>query len=263
MKQIQMGALYMGKKVQINPTNPVFGGNIPQYDGKRMLRIGKAPGDGNQCRTLITWNVMDEMWSWSKTGTLLIADRVLALGFDKLAMQSAFHPHTVTLDGQSYLARFIPVGAPSNHRRALHHNAWDAALDQYGVDDTLWHWQGVSFWGTDRSDRLICRGETHPRDWRERIDARFCGFRPALEPLGVEMEKLPPFGQTLCQTLGVRPGEPFRLYQWTFAVLADGFLYKELYGAWKKLNNHDSLLSVVNARDKIVRGYNGRLTLVK
>lgn len=244
--KITLGALYMGDQIQPNPQNPTAKGDIPVYDHESILRIDNCPEDKPEAQ--ITWIEVPNMWEYSRSGKLLIADRVLLRDMDEQDITRAFFPQSVRLQGKRYRVHLLPSGGPSRFRYCLHKNAWDAAIDEIGASDAIWHWSGVNFWGLRRESGFICRGGQHPRDWRTGLAKATCGFRPALEPLDVSLKSLPNFGQTLCKDLGVKPGEAFYYSKWKYSVRGDGFLYRFAKGTWYKVVSVSTLYRILQSR---------------
>ena len=124
------------------------------------------------------------MKKWSRTGTLLIADRVLLsyVSWDDLAAAGYVDGVEVVLEDRKYRCHLLSVGEKFNSQ-----NAWDDALDRTRDDNEIWHWKFMRFWGRDKMMRLPTqRGYSSARFWTYRSSSyRYAnhGFRPALEPL--------------------------------------------------------------------------------
>lgn len=171
----KFGALYMGSKIQPIPRTPKIKGDIPKYDGKSTIAIG--PADKGKS---ITWIKPDSL-------NLLIADRALLVeaSLEDLNKNGFVTGKPILMNGQYFRCRLLQVGEENNIP-----NEWDAALDETGEDDNLWHWTKMFFWGADAStyDASDCevRGYCSARFWSDsNAEAQYpdVGFRPALEPL--------------------------------------------------------------------------------
>jgi len=254
IQKVQMGVLRMGWQTLGNPHSLE---DIPLYDGESRLSIG----DINRSEPWvdpIRWNVVGDMWEWSRTGTLLIADRVLVRGISEEMLPHCFRESTIRLQGKYYRAHLLPVGAPSSNRYCVGRNAWDVALNKLGDSNDIWHWKGISFWGHAKKEKFVLRGGKNARDWRIRIISRNCGFRPALEPLTMQpISKLPPVGLHTCKMLHVEPGKVFVCEKRKFAILNDGLLYEYKQYAWRPVEDVAMLYRIAAARQ------NGPLTLCK
>ena len=125
-------------------------------------------------------------WVRLKSG-LLIADRCVCtdISWEQLDNQGLVFGTPIQIDGQFYLCRCLKVGAEKGIP-----NEWDAALDEAGEANNLWHWSNVCFWGQETSgynaSYHAVRGYGSARLWLSNgttyrtVDV---GFRPALEPL--------------------------------------------------------------------------------
>lgn len=117
---------------------------------------------------------------------LLIADRCVCnqISWEQLHTQGLVFGTPFQIDGQFYLCRCLKVGAEDGVP-----NEWDAALDETGEDNEIWHWDDWYSWGQEAtSSGLTCavRGCRSARYWDDRTAANrgvLAGFRPALEPL--------------------------------------------------------------------------------
>ena len=186
MEQIKMGALYLDGLAQLNPQNPVWNGDIPKYDEKAKITVADAPEGNTDIQ--ITWNVVKGMEKWSRTGTLLIADRVLLsnVSWDDLSAAGFAEGVTIHLKGRPHRCHLLPVGGKPDAP-----NAWDDALDHTTEDNEIWHWCDSYFWGAEdytASSRAL-RGYASARHsyWStSSLRHAFYGFRPALEPLGAD-----------------------------------------------------------------------------
>lgn len=125
---------------------------------------------------------------WVKVNGLLIADRSICtnVSWEQLNDHGLIFGTPVQIDGQFYLCRCLKVGAKEGVP-----NEWDAALDQAGDSNDLWHWEHEFFWGQETTSRYptyrAFRGYESARIWdlsNATSRSVYVGFRPALEPLG-------------------------------------------------------------------------------
>ena len=129
-------------------------------------------------------------WVRLKSG-LLIADRCVCtnISWEQLDNQGLVFGTPVQIDGQFYLCRCLTADAENGVL-----NEWDAALDEIGEDNEIWHWEGQFFWGQEissyKASYRAVRGYYSARYWNHYYRATYrnvsVGFRPALEPLGSE-----------------------------------------------------------------------------
>lgn len=126
-------------------------------------------------------------WVKLKNG-LLVADRCVCteVSWEQLHKAGLVFGTLASMDGETYLCRCLKVGMQDHEP-----NEWDAALDETGEDNELWHWDEALFWGQETfeysSSFRTVRGWAHARLWD--IDdvtnrSPYTGFRPALEYLG-------------------------------------------------------------------------------
>lgn len=127
---------------------------------------------------------------WVKVNNLLIADRCVCtnISWGQLDAQGFVFGNPVKIGETAYLCRCLKVGA-----KKADSNEWDAALDEVGEDDEIWHWDDWYFWGQETPENWVpycaVRGYHSARHWshdsatNRSVDV---GFRPALEPLGSE-----------------------------------------------------------------------------
>lgn len=145
--------------ITVTSTDRVFG-----VKGSKWIVLG-TDENGNPTDTIITWNIIPNMKKWSRTGTLLIADRVLLsyVSWDDLAAAGFVDGVEVVLKGRKYSCHMLPVGEKFNSQ-----NAWDDALDRTRDDNEIWHWEFMRFWGRDKMNGLrTLRGHYSARhyDW--------------------------------------------------------------------------------------------------
>lgn len=173
----QLGALYLGNKIQPVPQRPERDGDIPQYDGQAVISIVPASQEKS-----ITWVKPSGL-------NLLVADRVLLLNvsWQDLDNNSLVVGKRILIDGQYFRCRLIQTGEDEGVD-----NEWDEIINITGSENGLWHWQSMYFWGKD-----VIAGDPSLRMVRGYMTARTCndyesdyrdseaiGFRPVLEPLG-------------------------------------------------------------------------------
>ena len=127
---------------------------------------------------------------WIKVNGLLIADRCVCthISWKQLHAQGLVFGAPFQIDGQFYLCRCPKVGTEDGVP-----NEWDAALDETGEDNEIWHWGDQYFWGQETSKNSAsfraARGYPSARNWlyyTATLRGAVVGFRPALEPLGSE-----------------------------------------------------------------------------
>lgn len=171
----QFGALYLDNKIQRIPQQPKEKGDVPQYDEQARISIGPA-GQG------VTWVKPHGL-------NLLISDRVLLtnISWEDLDKNGFVTGKTVLIDGHRFRCRLLQVGVDENVP-----NEWDRILKIAGINDYLWHWKQMYFWGADMAQAdencRAVRGFASPHAWGDYWMTLRCasvGFRPVLEPLGV------------------------------------------------------------------------------
>lgn len=177
-KKFKFGALYLWNNPKQIPQQCYSGGDTPCYDGKATISIREKTNDGEP----ITWVKPSGM-------NLLIADRVLLTKVDWSSLyQSGFVTgKEISIGRNRFRCRLPYVGASQGEP-----NEWDTALDIAGSDH-LWHESGMYFWGADivrNADNLrAVRGFVTAQNWSTEGFASanaYTGFRPVLEPLGVD-----------------------------------------------------------------------------
>ena len=140
--------------------------------------------------------------SWVPVNRMLIADQCLLtnVSWDDLNAQNLVFGKEIPIGGFLFTVRLLQVGAEKGVP-----NEWDAALDEVGENDDIWHWKDSWFWGQEsmRASHRALRGYYSARNfnWDSSGD-RYAtlGFRPALGPL-------------LSDTLGnTRSGEKLMLW---------------------------------------------------
>jgi len=260
MKQIKMGALYINDVVQKAPVNPVWDGDIPQYDGISNIQIRDVPADTPEA--LITWiEVPTE--KWSPVGTLLIADRVILsnVSWTDLAKAGFINGVPVMLDGKKYICKLAFLGNANNKR-----SVWNDALHATVPHNEIWHWKGIYFWGANYStdiSRRVMRGNTSAFCWSDgQADTRspHVGFRPVLEPLErteaaikpdkADVQNAKTIGKSICEILHVKQNEMFMFKDRWYMVRYDGMMCR-LYekNIWRV--NFNSLADMITHPDKI------------
>lgn len=122
---------------------------------------------------------------WVKAGDVYIAKHNVCTHISWAALNSLGYIFGVPIciDGQPYICRSLKVGYNGDQD-----NEWDALLNQYGGDNTIWNCEYDQFWGQETSENSdsIVRGRGAASAWSVRNAA--CtydnvGFRPVLEPL--------------------------------------------------------------------------------
>lgn len=171
----KFGAVNLGDKIQLVPKQPVRGGDIPSYDGEAAISLGPAGKEES-----ITWIKPNGL-------NLLIADRVLLnkVSWEDLDKNGFVKGKPILINGQYFRCRLLQVGESKNAP-----NEWDKVMDKTYEVDILWHWDKMSFWGTDMVTRhtqlRAVRGYYSARYWDFSNAASqyvHVGFRPAFEPL--------------------------------------------------------------------------------
>ena len=159
------------------------------YDSEPHISIGNTM-PGNELR-------------WVEAGKLLAADRCVCTNvswndLDRLGFVTGW---PVRIDRKSYLCRCLHVGVDREEP-----SEWDELLDEFGTEDSLWHWQDQSFWGQEthsaQRELRILRGYCSARSRGDNYaDDRLpmIGFRPVLEPLSSIPDDLGPLaGKEVC-----------------------------------------------------------------
>lgn len=161
---------------------------VPEYD----IRVGIFPPhyDGHAGISIFaTWESSEKI-TWIKPNglNLLVADRVLlsSLSWNTLEKQGFVEGRQIFIDGHYFRCRLLQVGdGPGTP------NEWDEILDITGIENPLWHWNQMYFWGTSMTKENTLghalRGYYDARTWGSfGASARdvAIGFRPVLEPLG-------------------------------------------------------------------------------
>lgn len=156
------------------------------FDGQQQ-EIGARHNGG---RITLGATVAGNEIQWVKANGLLIADRCVCMNvsWDQLDNQGLVFGTSIQIDGQFYLCRCLKVGVQKNVP-----NEWDAALDEIGESNDLWHWEDAFFWGQETPRGLVSRrayrGYHSARHWNydsASLRLALLGFRPVLEPLGSE-----------------------------------------------------------------------------
>ena len=172
----KFGAVWVAGKLQYFPQNPIPM-SVPWYDEISVVAIGPAT------ETPISWIKPIGM-------NILIADRVLLanISWEDLAKNSFIKGKQTTIRGQRFRCRLLQVGAEPDAP-----NEWDQALSIAGVDNSIWHWNKMLFWGIEtilkQKSAHVVRGKS-PDYWTcfgptRTVDL---GFRLVLEFLGAEDE---------------------------------------------------------------------------
>lgn len=166
----RLGTLALnGQLVVPSDTGSPFGGEIPE----------------------ILNTVKGKDLHWVVVGGKLIASKCLLrnISFHDLDALGLVGPTEIQIDGEDYILRLLKVG-----RYEGEPNEWDAAIDDTGVNNAIWHWDRVYAWGMDELStpyfRAI-RGGDGPRD-REcssTWNRENTGWRPVLEPVPVKLSQ--------------------------------------------------------------------------
>lgn len=178
-RKFKFGALYLWNSPKHIPQRCNSGGDTPCYDGKATISIREQAN-------------RDESITWVKPSgmNLLIADRVLLakVAWSSLYQSGFVTGKEITIGRHRFRCRLPHVGASQGEP-----NEWDQALDVAGTEDELWHELGMYFWGaeTSHTSDKICavRGYVTARHWNTAglsATIEHIGFRPVLEPLGVD-----------------------------------------------------------------------------
>jgi len=129
-------------------------------------------------------------WIKSSNG-LLVADHTACtdISWEQLDKMDFIFGRPIKIDGAPYLCRSLKVGAEKGVP-----NEWDDLLDEFGEEDTTWHWGKAFFWGQESTSELMAyraiRGYHSARNWRNTLASYryvYVGFRPVLEPLSPEL----------------------------------------------------------------------------
>lgn len=97
--------------------------------------------------------------------------------------------HNIVMNDTDIILRLLKVGKHEGEP-----NEWDAAIDDTGVNNAIWHWYGIYTWGMDElsnPDFRAIRGGDGSRDWdcSETWDREDTGWRPVLEPVSVKLSQ--------------------------------------------------------------------------
>lgn len=178
-RKFKFGMLYLWNNPKHIPQQCNSGGDTPCYDGKATISIKEEANEWEP----ITWVKPSGM-------NLLIADRVLLA---KVAWSSLYQSgfvigKEITIGRNRFRCRLPHVGASQGEP-----NEWDQALDIAGSESDLWHETGMYFWGAEKSHysdkSCAVRGFVTARHWNTAgfsAIIEHIGFRPVLEPLGVD-----------------------------------------------------------------------------
>ena len=158
----------------------------------RTLKLGPILLNGKHAKTGTTYQP-DQAISfgegnnirWVVVNGLLVADRPLLINisWDDLDKQDFIFGKPVTIGRQKFKCRLLKIGSADGVP-----NEWNHILNVVGEDNSLWHWDGVSFWGQEcptLSERAYC-GYHSAREWycgSSFLRHTHLGFRPALEPV--------------------------------------------------------------------------------
>ena len=138
-----------------------------------------------------TYSAPDLAMSWIRVGGIWICDETVITDISLRTLEDKYryrYGNILFIDGKTYLCRSLRVGTNTGEA-----NEWDAALDEVGDDDEIWHCKRIAFFGQDecQSDQTVgfVRGKQTSRNW-DKVGADYkdltLGFRPVLEPLRKE-----------------------------------------------------------------------------
>lgn len=174
----RFGALYLDEVIQHVPQDPTSNSDIPRYNGQSTISIGAS---GKK-----------ESITWIKPhgSNIFVADRALLVNMScqKLKESGFVGGKKIHIKGQNFLCRLLHLGTNDSAD-----NEWSRILDMTSVDNSVWHWKAMFFWGSDafQGDGNIVyypiRGYHAPARWNYLFGTasdEYLGFRPALEPLG-------------------------------------------------------------------------------
>lgn len=170
---------------KIEKLGSLYFGGLPQkvgvaYNGEQISFGDATPGQ-------------EISWVRMQSG-LLIASRCVCtnISWEDLDKEGFVFGTLVTINGETYLCHCLKVGAKEGET-----NEWDAALDETGEGNDLWHWKNKYFWGQETSEQgaslergallRAVRGCPSARFWYHygaSYRSVYLGFRPALEYLG-------------------------------------------------------------------------------
>lgn len=173
---IKMGALYLGDYETKVPKDPQYQGDIQVYNLGNQIYLKDAATSEP-----ITWIKPQNM-------DLLIADRTLLtyVSWSRLNRCGYIEGKTVTLQGLKFNCH-VPHGIQ-----------WLVGLRAAGVDDDIWHWKNMHFWGhlpencygSDSKNLRPVYGFSSSSNCTSLPASRRqggLGFRPVLEPITPEL----------------------------------------------------------------------------
>lgn len=134
----RLGTLALnGQLVVPSDTGSPFGGEIPE----------------------ILNTVKGKDLHWVVVGGKLIASKCLLrnISFHDLDALGLVGPTEIQIDGEDYILRLLKVG-----RYEGEPNEWDAAIDDTGVNNAIWHWDRVYAWGMDELSTGLYAGAMDP-----------------------------------------------------------------------------------------------------
>lgn len=179
-----LGVLCLDGKPQPSPQQPVWDGDIPPYSEGSSISIEEAG--------------QDEPIIWIKPEglNLLVADRVLltCASWEDLDRNGLVNGKIINIGGQRFRCRLPYMGAEEQDA-----SEWSEVLNAAGEEDSLWHWKGmfslaVEAHKTPKVDvkcRVVrgCNSANFFSHVGIAMRHMNIGFRPVLEPLGVEAPK--------------------------------------------------------------------------
>lgn len=185
---VKLGTLYINNIKQLNPTNPIKGGNIPNYSSGN-IEIRDSDNDDNY------------KINWIKVtigkNNLLIADRNILVGisWDTLNAQGLITGKDVIINGHNYKLRVLTGGSNFSNRDSggtPTTNEWDKIIanntNKTNLTNIAWNWQTCLSWNQERyspdTTASIARGGSsviHIDNIRSSSSEIGLGWRPVLE----------------------------------------------------------------------------------
>ncbi|MBU3155195.1 hypothetical protein [Clostridium estertheticum] len=176
---IKLGTLYLNGTKQLNPTNPVSGGNIPNYSSGNIEIRDTDAADNYKIN-----------WTETTIGgkKLLVAERniLVNVNWDTLNAQGLIAGKGITINGQEYKLRTLTGGGSDGDPN---NNEWNKIFDA-NSDNTKWHWKNCYSWVQNayllNAACRVVRGSSSSRFfdyYTSYYHTVGIGWRPALETL--------------------------------------------------------------------------------